>query len=648
MKSPLITFLAFILFSGSLFAQSADPVLMTINGKPVLKSEFEYIYNKNNSNNSLDKKTIDEYVDLFVNFKLKVEEAEAQGIDTTSSFVNELSGYRSQLTKPYLTDQKVDDQLLQEAYNRMKEDVDVSHILIRIPQNATPEDTLKAWNEINAIAKRVQKEDFGKVAKDVSQDQSAEQNGGHIGWISAFRTVYPFETMAYNTTVGTISKPVRTAFGYHIIKVHARRASLGEILVSHIMMFTSQGDSATNVKAKVRIDSIYNRILAGDDFGTLAKNYSMDKGSASKNGELPWFGTGRMVPDFENAAFALKNVGDISKPIQSPYGWHIIKLLDKKGVDSFENTKADIERKVKRDERANFGQKAFLAKLRAEYKYQQTKQNLEDLEKLAEAAEVTSDSLFFVKAEAFANPLFSFADKKYTQKEFIDYLKTSKTAGKTLTAEKIAEKFNAFVDSKLLAYEDSQLEKKYDDFRFLMQEYHDGILLFEVSNREVWDKASKDTEGLDKFFRAHKTDYTWEKPHFKGHIISCKDKGTLKAAKAIVAKSNNDSIDKYLRTRLNDSIQYVKVEKGLYVQGDNKAVDKYAFKTKDAYTPGTDYPYVFVTGKMLKKIPESYTDVRGLVTADYQEFLEKEWIKALRQKYPVTVDKDVLKTVKQN
>ena len=647
MKSPVITLLAFIALSCSLFAQATDPVLMTINGKPVLKSEFEYIYNKNNSNNSLDKKTLDEYVDLFINFKLKVEEAQAQGIDTTSSFVNELSGYRSQLTKPYLTDQKVDEQLLVEAYNRMKEDIDVSHILIRIPQNATPADTLKAWNEINEIAKRVQKEDFGKVAKDVSQDQSAEQNYGHIGWISAFRTVYPFETMAYNTPVGAISKPVRTAFGYHILKVHNRRNSLGEILVSHIMMFTSQDDSVANDKAKFRIDSIYNRILAGDDFGTLAKNHSMDKGSSVKNGELPWFGTGRMVPDFENAAFALNNIGDISKPIQSPYGWHIIKLLDKKGLDSFENTKADIERKVKRDERANFGQKAFLAKLRNEYNVKTVKQSLNDFISLAKNSAI-NDSVFSLEASKLNGTLLSFADKTYTQKDFLQYLNISNSNEKSITPELIEEKFNAFADAKLIAYEDSQLEKKYDDFRFLMQEYHDGILLFEVSNKEVWDKASKDTEGLDKFFRNHKSDYTWDKPHYKGRVIYCKDKSTFKAAKRIVAKSDKDSIDKYLTTRLNDSIKYVKIDKGLYVQGENKAIDKYAFKTKDAYTPGTDYPYVFVSGKMLKKIPEDYTDVRGLVTADYQEFLEKEWIKALRAKFPVTINKDILKQVKTN
>ncbi len=647
MKSPVITLVTFIALSCSLFAQTTDPVLMTINGKPVLKSEFEYIYNKNNSNNSLDKKTLDEYVDLFINFKLKVEEAKAQGIDTTASFKNELAGYRSQLTKPYLTDQTVDEQVLKEAYDRMKEDVDVSHILIRIPQNATPADTLKAWNEINDIAKRLKKEDFGKVAKEVSQDQSAEQNLGHIGWISAFRTVYPFETMAYNTPVGSVSKPVRSAFGYHIIKVNGRRNSQGEVLVAHIMRFTSQGDDAGNKKAKEMIDSLYQRVKAGDDFGELAKKYSMDKGSAVKNGELPWFGTGRMVPEFETAAFALKNVGDVSAPVQSAYGWHIIKLLDKKGLESYETIKADLERKVKRDERGNRGQEAFLQKLRGEYNFQVDNANLQDFVKLLNN-KTLADSTYKADISKLNKPLFSFAGNNFTQTDFADYLKKSSGTDKSIPSEIIDGKFNAFANSKLLLYEDSQLEKKYADFRNLMQEYHDGILLFEVSNREVWEKASKDTAGLDNYFKEHKADYTWEKPHYKGKVILCKDKQTYKIAKSIVGKSNIDSIDKYLTKRLNDSIQYVRIEKGLFVQGDNKAVDKYEFKTKDKFVPTKEYPYVFVVGKMLKKIPEDYTDVRGLVTADYQEYLEKEWIKALRDKYPVKVDQNVLKSVKKN
>jgi len=647
MKSPVIKLLALLALSAGTFAQTTDPVLMTINNKPVLKSEFEYIYNKNNSNNSLDKKTLEEYVDLFVNFKLKVEEAKAQGIDTTKAFNTELAGYRSQLTKPYLTDSKVDDALLKEAYERSKEDVDVSHILIRVPQTATPEDTLKAFNEINAIWKRVQKEDFAKVAKAVSQDQSAEQNSGHIGWVSAFRTVYPFETMAYNTPAGTISKPVRTAFGYHILKVHARRSSLGEILVSHIMIFTSKGDELQNKKAKATIDSIYTRILAGDDFGTMAKNHSMDKGSSIKNGELPWFGTGRMVPEFETAAFDLKKVGDISKPIQSPYGWHIIKLMDKKGLAAYDDVKADLERKVKRDERANKGQHAFLMKSRDDNKYMENTASIQEFSKLLGNRKL-SDSTFIAQASLLNKPLFTFAGKEYTQADFAKYLKKNATTEKSIPSEIIKEKLDAFADSELLAYEDSQLENKYDDFRFLMQEYHDGILLFEVSNREVWEKASKDTPGLAKYFSAHKADYTWEKPHFKGHVILCKDKETLKSAKSIVKKSASDSIDKYLRTRLNDSIQYVKVEKGIFVQGENKVVDEEIFKTKVKYVPTPDYPFYFVSGKLLKNKPEDYTDVRGLVTADYQEFLEREWIKALRAKYPVNVDQNVLKTVKKN
>ncbi|MBP8023269.1 MAG: peptidylprolyl isomerase [Paludibacter sp.] len=621
---------------------------MKINGKPVYKSEFEYIYNKNNSNNSLDKKTLDEYVDLFVNFKLKVEEAKAQGLDTTQSFISELAGYRSQLTRPYLTDSKVDEQILREAYDRMKEDVEVSHILVRIPQGATPADTLTAWKKINSTLKRLDKEDFAKVAKEISEDQSAEENGGYIGWVTAFRTVYPFETVAFNTPVGKISAPVRTAFGYHIIKVHNRRKSQGEILVSHIMRFTAEGDEAKNKAAKQKTDSLYQRVLAGDDFGKLASEFSEDRGSATRNGELPWFGSGRMIPEFENAAFALKNTGDVSTPIQSAFGWHIIKLLDRKGVASFETVKADIERNVKRDERANMGQKAFVDRLRKEYGYAVNTAYVNEFSKLLEN-KTLADSVFQLEAAKLNKPLFTFAGKEFTQADFAAYLKKNAFSEKAIASEIIEQKLDAFTEKEILAYEDSQLENKYEDFRFLINEYHDGILLFEVSNNEVWEKASKDTEGLARYFGQHKADYRWEKPHFKGRVISCKDKATLKAAKAIVKRSHNDSIDKYLRTRLNDSIQYVKVEKGLFAQGENKAVDKYGFKVKKAkFEPTKEYPYVFVVGKNLKNNPEDYSDVRGLVTADYQEYLEKEWIAALRSKFPVEIDQNVLKTVRKN
>ena len=645
MKSSVFTLLALLTFSSSFMAQANDPVLMTINGKPLAKSEFEYIYNKNNSNNSLDKKSLEEYVDLFVNFKLKVEEAKAQGLDTTASFINELAGYRSQLTKPYLTDSKVDEETLVEAYNRMKEDVEVSHILIRLGQQPTAADTLKAWTTIQKVQKRLEKEDFNKVAKEMSDDQSAAENGGNIGWISAFRTVYPFETMAYNTPIGKISKPVRTSFGYHIVKVTGRRANQGEVLTSHIMRFTSKDDPAMNQRAKVTIDSLYLRLVAGDDFGDLATKFSEDRGTAAKKGELPWFGTGRMVPEFENAAFTIKATNEFTKPVQSAYGWHIIKLLDKRTLASFESLKSDIESKVKRDERASRGESAFVEQLSKAYNVNVNNANLLEFKTLLTSSDL-NDSTFKANIVKLSKELISFSQTKFSQKDFANYLIVNPTSQKTIPSEIIDEKMKAFMSEELLKYEDSKLESKHADFRFLMQEYHDGILLFEVSNNEVWDKASKDVEGLKKYFKENKGNYTWEKPHFKGNIVFCKDQATFKAAKSLAKKCDRDSVEKYLYARLNDSIQYVKVEKGLYVQGENKAVDKFIFKSKAEYVPENEFPYVFVIGKKLKNTPEDYTDVRGLVTADYQDYLEREWIKKLRTKYPVTVEKAVLDTIK--
>ena len=648
MKTLRILLFPLLAVSCSLFAQVGnDPVIMTINGNPVTKSEFEYIYNKNNSTNSIDKKTLNEYVDLFVNFKLKVEEAKTQGLDTTATFINEYSGYRAQLAKPYLVDKKAEEATIEEAYNRMKEDVEVSHILIRVAQDASVADTLAAWNKIKNIEKRLKKESFEKVARETSEDPSVADNDGHIGWISAFNTIYPFETRAYNTPVGTISAPVRTAVGYHIIKIHDRRASLGEVLTSHIMVFTNRDDDEQNKVAKQKIDSLYQRVLAGDDFGKLATDYSDDKGTATRGGELPWFGTGRMVPEFEKAAFALKTIGDVSEPIQSAYGWHIIKLLDKRAILSFDEAKADIERKIKRDVRANVGEESFVAGLKAEYKLQVEKANADEFAKLLEGKQLT-DSLFLLETASLNKVLISFAGKQFSQADFAEFLKINSYSQKTIPSEIIDEKLEAFISKELLAYEDTQLAQKYDDFRFLSQEYYDGILLFEISNQEVWEKASKDTEGLKNFFEANKADYAWDKPHYKGRVIYCKDKATMKAAKSIIKKSHNDSIDKYLRTRLNDSIQYVKIEKGLYVEGNNNVIDEQVFKQKGKYTPTEEYPLVFVAGKLLKEMPEEYSDVRGLVTADYQTFLEEEWIKYLRKKYPVFINEEVLKTVKKN
>lgn len=636
-----------LLISGSILAKGKDPVLMQINGKPVYKSEFEYIYNKNNSNNSLDKKSLEEYVDLFVNFKLKVEEAKAQGIDTTKSFVSELDGYRNQLVKPYLTSKKAEEKVLLDAYDRLKEEIEVSHILIRVQPESSPEDTLKAWNKIQDISKRLATEDFVKVAKETSEDQSVTDNGGYIGWITGFRTVYPFETMAFKTTPGTISKPVRTMFGYHVIKVHNRRNTVGEILVAHIMKFTSQGEEEKNLIAKTQIDSIYQLLKNGADFGELASKESEDRGSAVKNGELPWFGIGRMVQEFEKAAFELKNKNDISEPIKTAYGWHIIKLLDTKPLASFEAKKEEIERQIKRDERANAGQDAFVAQLKQDYKLKVAKPAVLNAYYQPLNGKNLNDSAYLAQLPLSKKSVFKFTGKNFTQSDFSEFLKKNAFSDKAGAKEIIDSKLKEFIEKELLAYENSQLENKYEDFRLLMQEYHDGILLFEVSNNEVWEKASKDTAGLAIYFKKNAEKYSWDKPHYKGRVVYCKDEKIMKAAKAIVATQPKDSVDKKIRS-LNDSIVRVKTDKGLFMQGDNKIIDKEVFGASASLQKDNEFPYYFVDGKMLGLKPEEYQDVRGLVTADYQEYLEKEWIQKLRSNFAVKIDQKVLGTVKKN
>jgi peptidyl-prolyl cis-trans isomerase SurA len=664
------SFLFFLALSFGLFAQkSDDPVLMTIKGTPVYRSEFEYIYTKNNSQNTLDKKTLSEYVDLFVNFKIKVLEAESLGMDTTKSFLNELDGYRHQLTPPYLTDSAALTKYTTEAYDRLKTDIDVSHILIRISPNASPSDTLAAYNKIIAIRDRVTQskvivpdnqkkkkkpktilmppEDFQTVAKEVSEDPSTAQNSGHLGFITGFLTIYPFENVAYNTPVGQISQPVRTNYGYHLIKVNETRPTRGQVQVAHIMKFAQKGanDSIIN-KAKHVIDSAYQEVKNGADFSTVARRISDDKGSAANGGTLPWFGTGFMVKEFEDVSFSLKK-GQFSEPFLSPYGWHIVKLLDTKPLEPFNQKKAEIERRIQRDDRGTLINQAFINRVKAEYHFTEAPANLDAYYQLAETS-FPKDSIFKVKATRFSAPLFVIGSKQYTQKDFSSFLATNSNSSKSTAKEIVNEKYAQFVNNSLTNYEDAQLERKYSEFRNLVREYHDGILLFNISNQEVWEKATKDTKGLETYFQVNKSNYAWKEPRFKGVVIYCKNEQTHKKVQSLLKLVPKDSIDTYLASHLNkDTTFVVKVEKGLYGKGENKAVDKYRFNT-GSFTPAHDFPVVFTEGKMLPLGPESYTDVKGAVTADYQTYLEDQWVRSLRKKYPVSINQAVLKTIKEN
>ena len=618
--------------------KAQDEVLMTINGEPITKSEFEYIYNKNNSDNAIDKKTLDEYVELFVNFKLKVAEAKAQGLDTTKTFKRELNGYRKQLAKPYLTDAELEDALFREAYSHFSEDCEVSHILIK----TEGDDTLASYNKaLEVIARLNAGEDFGKVADETSADQSVARNHGYLGWFTALQLVWPFEKAMYDLPLNQISTPIKSDYGYHVIKVHNRRPAWGQVNARHIMKVCSESmtPDMQNKKYQEMVE-IKKRLDAGEDFATLAKEVSDDKASAQKGGDLGWFGIGRMVREFEVATYAL-NAGETSEIIKTRFGYHIINLKEKRGVEPFEKKKADIQRMMQYDSRSTAAKTSFINKLKKEYNFQINNNEVIKAKVLA-VQYADNDSLLKIKAVEHDGALITFADQQITTSELVSYYVMTKAMGTDMDT-----KIDQIAEMKLMQYEDSQLENKYTDFANLMKEYHDGILLFEVSNHEVWEKAIKDKKGLEKYFKQNRKNYTWSEPRYRGFVVKCKDEATAKRLNKEIKRMNPDSVVNYVRTKVNnDSITFATIERGLWKQGENSHVDLTQFKQTNTQTEVNEkLPIVITIGKKLKK-PETYIDVRGTITADYQNHLEKLWIENLRNKYTVEINQEVLNTLR--
>ncbi len=648
-KSIVLSF-AFIATS-TVFAQTNnDAVLMTVGNSKVTVGEFENVYHKNNNKETTaDAKSLNDYVDLFVNFKLKVKEAEEMGLDTAKSFKDELAGYRKQLAQPYLTDKDVNEKLLQETYGRMQEDVHAAHILVKVSETALPKDTLIAYNKIMEYRKRILKgEDFAAVARQSAKegDASAKDNGGDLGYFTALQMVYPFESMAFNTKVGDVSMPVRTRYGYHIIKVIDRRKAQGEVLAAHIMVKTTPNMTAEDsINAYTRITEIYNKLKAGAKFDDLAMQYSDDKASAKKGGELPWFGTGKMPVEFEKAAFSLKDKGDFSQPIKTKYGWHIVKLLDKRGLASFDDMKNDLKQKVSKDSRSQAGRSSLIAKIKTEYKFK------ENLKLRDEFYKVVDTTLFDgrwdgAKADKMNKPMFNFNDKVYTQTDFTNFIKSHQSKRPKADLQMVVNQFyKQFVDEAAISYEESRLDQKYPEFKALMQEYRDGILLFELTDEKVWSKAVKDTTGSKDYYEKNKMSYMWDE-RADAVVYTCADDKIAAQVRALMKKKKSD---KDILAEVNKTSQLnLQIESRLFNKGENEFVDK-------NWTPGTSAnmasekdkkTVIVVVNKLLKPEPKSYQDSKGMVTADYQNYLEKEWLKALKEKYPVTIDKNVLATVK--
>ncbi len=663
----------------SAVAQTAnDDVLLTIDNKQISKEEFVRLYQKNNTDVSFDSASLAAYMQLFIDYKLKVVEAEQLGMDTTHEFRNEFEGYCAQLEKPYLTDASVDDSLAREAYEHMKTDVKAAHILIRCPENASAADTLKAYNRIQVIRNRALKgEDFGKLARETSEDPSAAQNDGDLGYFTAFSMIYEFEKAAYATEVGNVSPAFRTRYGYHIIKVTDRRPDPGQVHVAHIMVRVPQNaNAATQKAASDKAKMIADSLAAGANWAQMVRLYSEDKGSVAQNGNLQWFGTGVMVPEFEDAAFALKNTGDISAPIRTSYGWHIIKLLDRKTLEPFDKLKDQIDRKLSRDLRSQMAQKAVVERLKKEYKFTEDKAALNELISRIDTT-VWYGKWSADKAKGLNKTIFTIADTiKFTQRDYAGIVANWNAMQKKNPIDAlIANDYNKRVEKCILDLERTQLIRKYPDYKYLRSEYHDGIILFALMDKMVWTKAATDSTGLEQFYEANKQNYMWDERvevaycSYDDNTFSNPDKNNKfsasnkksfdsKMVTALKAGTKNGDYETQIKAAMqktgispdsigmggNASIFNIVDDKWYDIDGIRIDKDSWG-KSKSKIMNYNGRTYIFYLVRNLPPTTKKLDECRGATISDYQNKLEADWIAELRKKHMVRIDNNMFNSM---
>ncbi|MFZ4521410.1 MAG: peptidylprolyl isomerase [Bacteroidales bacterium] len=655
----LLPFFVLVAILSSSAQVNNDEVLMTIAGKKIYVSEFLNIYQKNNvKGEAIDKKSLDEYLDLFINFKLKVKQAEELGLDTVATFRNELNGYRDQLAKPYFTDENTLNRLIQEAYDREKTDLRASHVFFRLAPDASPADTLAAYKKAMAAREKLmQGASFEAVAVEFSEDPSAKDreatqqhpflkgNKGDLGFFAVFDMVYAFENGAWVTETGKVSMPVRTEYGYHLIKITARRPALGKVTVAHIFLAIPKNATAEDsLRIHKRIDSVYTKLTGGTSFEDLVKTYSDDKGSAAKGGVLPAFGVNRMVPEFVEAIYSLDNAGDYTKPILTTYGWHIVKLIERKTQKPLDEEKTELKQRIMKDNRGDQTRQVVIARIKKEYGV------TENPDAVKAFYGVVTDSIFFAKwkasqAQDLTGMIFKVGNMTFRQADFAEYLAaTQRKQEKQGIDAYVDKKYADFLDESLMKWENSQLEQKYPEFKALMGEYRDGILLFDLTDQKVWSKAVKDTVGLTAFYQKNKASYKWD-TRLDASIYTVKDAKMVQKVKNFIKSGLSDN--DLLKEVNTDSIKVVTIESAKFSRKDNKLIDSIPWVpgfSGDILTKGaTEFVY---TRKVLKPEIKELGEARGLITADYQNYLEKEWIASLRVKYPVEVKRDVLAKIK--
>lgn len=643
-----------LLQSGSMFGQSSDQeILLTVNGEGVTAGQFLWSYEKNRV---VDPETgIDEYLELYTNYRLKVAAAKEAGIEKRASFIKELEGYRKQLARNYLTDTSVRNDLLKKAYDRYLEEIRVLHILVAEETDAPPEDTIVTWQKAMNIRERIRLgEPFESVARGASDDPNVALNGGDLGFITVFQTPRSFEDAIYSMSPGQLSGPVRTAAGYHIIKVEDRRNSEGRVKVSHIMKAVPPEAPQDQAKeAKRAIDSLYSIAIRGETgFSELAKRYSDDTGSAINGGELPWFGTGEMVPEFASAAFSLFRNGDISAPFKTRFGWHIIKRTGKEPPLSFEQAQEMLGSKLNHSYLLSLSRKSFSKKLRQEYNYAVNKDVVNWLYTIADSS-FRSGKPDPRNYNAPGDWVFTFADNRISTDDFlkkaIDLSSQVSTDDAVKFIDTILENYST---EQLINYEDSQLEKKHPEFRYLVNEFHDGMLFFEISDSMVWNRAEQDSAGMRSYYESRIEEFT-SPESATGIIYSISLESGKRSIRRLTraikrGDSDQDISEAIARYAVSGSDTLISTTFGTWEREENSIADKVRWSKGYHQYRDDGYHYLvwfshFNEGDILP-----YEDAREIIISDYTELLAERWIKQLQSRYNVTVNRNLLSRIKQN
>ena len=650
MKKVFASILCGVLFlSAQAQEKWANQVLFTVADDTVRADEYMAVYNKNRDiGEDIDPKTPLEYLDLYINFKLKVHDAKELGKDTMPNFLREFRNYREQLVKPYLSDKDVTNELVREAYTRMKFDIRASHIMVKLDKSPSPEDTLVAYNKALSIRNKIVKDGMSFEALAASSDDTySAQRQGDLGFFTVFDMVYPFESAAYTTRMGEISMPVRSQYGYHLVKPTDKRAARGKVTVAHIMLIDN--DKTTDEQradVKTKIEEIYSKLEAGEEFETLVRQYSEDKTSIPRGGQLDPFGINKMYPEFEDAAFAITEIGNYTKPVKTPVGWHIIKLIKKDEELGFEKVQSEIKSKVERDIRAQQSEVSVMKRIKQDYNFKEYPQLYKKAFAQVDEESYNKGEWKIKKLKNGDVVLFSFDNKEYTIKDFLTFLESSQTKfrrGSTLDS-KLYKAIKEYADGELLAYEKSRLSTKYPEFRLLEREYFEGILLFDLTEEKVWRQAMSDTSGLKAFFAMNGDKYQWP-TRYQSYKVDASSKKIAKKAVKLLKKGK--LVAEVLAELNEDSKLDLAIDSGLYSSEElNLTSVKEMSKAgkSDIEVQNDRYIQAYVLNIEAPRA-KTFEESKGKVISDYQEYLEAQWLEDLKLKYPVQVNQTVLDKV---